>query len=477
MATDTLPHASIIGAAVPRIDGALKTSGSARYAVDHDFPGLVHAVAVQATIGSGSIRSLDASVAEKMPGVQHVFHHGNMEGVYRLFPHEEDGTTSEARPPFEDDKVYYWGQFVALVVAETLEQATAGAEAVRVEYDTDKPNVRTKLGEGFTGQRQSSWKRGDPDQALSTAPVVIDETYSTPVETHNPMEMHGTVAVWDGDNLTLYECSQGVVNHRTVMSQAVGVPIENVRVISRFIGSGFGGKLFPWPQSTMAAAAARKLNRPVKLSVDRRMMFSNVGHRPRTEQHIRLGATKDGKLTAIRHDFLSQTSQLDDFMERCGEQTPFLYSCPNLEVTSAMVRRNVGAPAPMRGPGAVPGLFGLESAMDELAIKLNIDPLELRLMNDAERDEGKNLPFSSRHLKECYTTGAEKIGWKQRNPQVGSMRRNGKVIGMGLAGASGAGLAARILQCKRRAMRQRPRLVFLLRDAGHCVGTYTVSHR
>ena len=442
MATDTLPHASIIGAVVPRIDGPLKTSGTARYAVDHNFPGLVHAVAVQATIGKGSIRSLDASAAEKMPGVLQVFHHGNMQGVYRQIPHVEDGTMSEARPPFDDEKIYYWGQFVALVVAETLEQARAGAQAVRVEYDAEAPDVRTNLGDGFTGQRQSSWKRGDPDQALSTAPVVVDQTYSTPVETHNPMEMHGTVAVWDGDDLTLYECSQGVVNHRTVMSEVLGVPVENVRVISRFIGSGFGGKLFPWPQSTLAAAAARQLKRPVKLSVDRRMMFSNVGHRPRTEQRIRLGATRDGKLSAIRHDFFTQTSQLDDFIEHCGEQTPFLYSCPNLEVTTGMVRRNVGAPAPMRGPGAVPGLFALESAMDELAIKLNIDPLDLRLKNDAERDEGKNLPFSSRHLKECYTTGAEKIGWKQRTPQVGSMRRNGKIIGMGLAAASWS--AARI---------------------------------
>ncbi|HUB88570.1 MAG TPA: xanthine dehydrogenase family protein molybdopterin-binding subunit, partial [Dyella sp.] len=204
----------------------------------------------------------------------------------------------------------------------------------------------------------------------------------------------------------------------------------------RFIGSGFGGKLSPWPQATLAAAAARQLGRPVKISVDRRMMFSNVGHRPRTQQRIRLGATQDGKLTAIRHDFYSETSALDNFVEHCGEQTPFLYSCPNLVVTTAMVRRNVGTPAPMRGPGAVPGLFALESAIDELAIKLKMDPLELRYKNDAERDEGRNLPFSSRHLKECYQTGAEKIGWKQRTPEVGSMRRNGKVIGWGVAGAS-----------------------------------------
>jgi xanthine dehydrogenase YagR molybdenum-binding subunit len=443
MATANLPQgAGIIGAVVPRIDGPLKTTGTARYAVDYSFPHLAYAVAVQNQIGKGRVRSLDASAAEKMPGVLLVLHHGNMQGAYRFFPHEEDGTISEARPPFEDDRIYYWGQYVAAVVAETLEQAKAAAQAVKVEYDAETPDVRTDLGAGFEGQRESSWLRGDPDKALAEAPVVVDETYSTPVETHNPMEMHGTTAVWDGENYTLYECTQGVVNHRIVMSEVLGVPRENVRVISRFIGSGFGGKLFPWPQSTIAAVAARKLNRPVKISVDRRMMFSNTGHRPRTQQRIRLGATQDGKLTAIRHDFYTQTSELDNFIEHCGEQTPFLYSCPNLVVTTAMVRRNVGAPAPMRGPGAVPGLFALESAMDELAIKLKMDPVELRLKNDAQRDEGKNLPFSSRHLKECYQTGAEKIGWKNRTPQVGSMKRDGKVIGWGVGGASWA--AARI---------------------------------
>ncbi|HET7103675.1 MAG TPA: xanthine dehydrogenase family protein molybdopterin-binding subunit [Terracidiphilus sp.] len=443
MATDTVSKAAgIIGAVVPRVDGPLKTTGTARYAVDHDFPGLVHAVAVQSTIGKGRIHSLDASAAEKMPGVIEVFHHGNMGNVYRFFPHEEDGVISEARPPFADNQIGYWGQYVAMVVAETLEQATAAAGAVRVEYDAEAPDVRTDLSAGYNETPKSSWRRGDPDAALSSAPVVVDETYVTPVETHNPMEMHGTVAVWDHDNLTLYESTQGVVNHRVVMSEVLGVPRENLRVISRFIGSGFGGKLFPWPHSTLAAAASRKLGRPVKISSDRRMMFSNVGHRPRTQQRIRLGANADGRLTAIRHDFFTETSPLDDFIEHCGEQTPFLYSCPNLEVTTAMVRRNVGAPSPMRGPGAVPGLFALESAMDELAIKLRMDPLELRLKNDSERDEGTNRPFSSRHLKECYLTGADKIGWKNRTAEVGSMRRDGKVIGWGLAAASWA--AARI---------------------------------
>ena len=443
MATDTSPHmASIIGAAVPRIDGPLKTSGTAKYAVDRSFPRLAHAVAVQATIGRGKIRSLDTSAAEKMPGVLLVLHHGKIDGVYRFYPHEADGTISEGRPPFADQNIYYWGQFVAAAVAETLEQARAAAQAIKVEYDAETPDVNPDLSSDFNGPRPESWLRGDPDKALASAPVTVDETYVTPVETHNPMEMHGTVAVWDDENVTLYECTQGVVNHRIVMSEVLGVPRENVRVISRFIGSGFGGKLFPWPQSSIAAAAARMLNRPVKISVDRRMMFSNTGHRPRTQQRIRLGASQDGKLTAIRHDFFTQTSQLEDFVEHCGEQTPFLYSCPNLVVTTGMVRRNVGAPAPMRGPGAVPGLFALESAMDELAIKLKMDPVELRLKNDAERDEGRNLPFSSRHLKECYTTGAEKMGWKNRTPEPGSMRRNGKIYGWGVAGASWS--AARI---------------------------------
>ncbi|MGA7109735.1 MAG: xanthine dehydrogenase family protein molybdopterin-binding subunit [Terracidiphilus sp.] len=443
MATQTVPHAaSIIGASVPRIDGPLKTTGTARYAVDHDFPSLVHGIAVQATIGKGRIRSLDASTAEKMPGVLLILHHGNLRDVFRTFPRQQDGSMAESRAPMSDENITYWGQYVAVALAETLEQARAAAAAIRVEYDAGTPDVRRDLSTGFEGKRESSWRRGDPDQALTSAPFTIDETYVTPVETHNPMEMHGTVAVWDGDNVTLYDSSQGVVSFRTVMAEVLGVPRENVRIISRFVGSGFGGKLSPWPQATLAAAAARQLNRPVKLSVDRRMMFSNVGHRPRTQQRIRLGATPDGKLTAIRHDFYTETSELDDFVEHCGEQTPFLYSCANLEVTTAMVRRNVGAPAPMRGPGAVPGLFALESAMDELAIKLNMDPVELRLKNDAEHDEGKNLPFSSRHLKECYLTGAEKIGWKQRTPAVGSMRRNGKVIGWGVGGASWA--AARV---------------------------------
>jgi xanthine dehydrogenase YagR molybdenum-binding subunit len=428
MATTAIPKAeNIIGAAVPRIDGPLKTTGTARYAVDHDLPNVAYGVAVTSTIGKGRIKALDATAAEKMPGVLLVYHHGNMEQAYRV-------------AAFDTDKVTSWGQYVALVVAETFEQAKSAAAVVRVEYDVETPDVRTELWKDYSGPMKSAWKRGDPDEALKTAPVTVDEMYVTPVETHNPMEMHGLIAAWDGDHVTLYDSTQAVVGHKNTLANWLGLPKENVRVISRFIGSGFGSKLFAWPHSALAAVAAKKLERPVKLSVDRRGMFAAVGHRPRTQQRIRLGATQDGKLLAIRHDYLNHTSINEDRAERCAEQTPFLYSCANLETSSALVRRNVGSPAPMRGPGAVPGIFALESAMDELAWKLKMNPLELRLKNDAKIDEGVNLPFSSRHLKECFEVGAEKIGWKRWKPEIGGLRGNGsqagKILGLGMAAAS-----------------------------------------
>ena len=244
------------------------------------------------------------------------------------------------------------------------------------------------------------------------------------------------MAVWDGQSFTLYETTQGVVNHREVLAQMLGVPMENIRVISHFLGSGFGGKLFPWPHSLLAAAASRNLSRPVKLVVSRQMMFQNVGHRPRTQQRVRLSATADGKLTSLQHDYLNHTSILDDYKENCGEATTYLYGTPNLRVTSGLVRRNIGTPTSMRGPGAVPGLFATESAMDELAIKLKMDPVQLRLLNEPEKDQGNDLPFSSRHLTECLTLGARKFGWSQRTPQVGSMKKDGLTLGWGMASCS-----------------------------------------
>jgi xanthine dehydrogenase YagR molybdenum-binding subunit len=424
----------VIGASVSRIDGPYKTTGRATYAADYSFPKMVYGVAVGSTIASGTIRTIDTAAAEKMPGVLLVLTHENIGES----PAGRSGI-SEGRRILSDKTVNYWGQYVALAVAETFEQAQAAAAAVQVQYDAQKPNVSTMLDDPNITANVAS-KRGDTDSAFSSAPIQVDQTYTTPVETHNPMEMHASVAVWDGTSFTLYESSQNVDGFLNSFSAALGVPKENVRVISRFIGSGFGGKLSPWPNSILAATAARKLNRPVKVTVSRKQMFTSTGHRPLTQQRMRIGATPDGKLISLEQDYRNHSSIGDNVRENCGEATPLIYSVPNLQVASAIVKRNVGTPAPMRGPGAVPGLFAVESAMDELAIKLKMDPVELRLRNDTLTDESNGKPFSSRHYKECLQTGAERFGWSSRTPAVGSMRKGDVILGWGVAGASwGAG--------------------------------------
>jgi len=442
---DRVTESKVIGVATPRIDGPLKVSGSAMYASDHHFPGLLYAWPVGATISNGTITRLDTGAAEKMPGVVAVYHRENIGKLYRVPP--STGFTmiiDEKRPPFEDDTIRYYGQYVAVAVAQTVEQARAAAESVTVTYNKERPNTSAKLlGTSLTTDKpEEKSKRGDTTVALNAAKVKVDEVYTIPVETHNPIELHASVAVYDGLRYTLYETSQAVVNHRDVMAQMLGVPPEQVQVITRYLGSGFGGKLWPWPHGLLAAACARNLRRPVKLVVSRQMMFQSVGHRPAIDQRIQLAADADGRLTAVQQDYINHTSMLDDYDEGCGEVTPFMYSTSNLLVTGGLARRNVGNPTAMRGPGAVPGLFALESAMDELAIALKMDPVQLRLKNEPALDESLNIPFSSRHMKECLTVGTEKFGWSRRTPEVGSMKRDGLTLGWGVAACSW--LAARI---------------------------------
>jgi xanthine dehydrogenase YagR molybdenum-binding subunit len=445
MAMNTVTHSTLpprTNGTLPRIDGPLKVTGGAKYSSDYNLPGMLYAVPVCATIASGTITELDTSRAEKMPGVKAVYHRLNFGKVFRAAPAQGfSGILDEKRPPFDDDTIRYYGQYVAAVVALTFEQAVAAANAVKVTYKAMPLSVATLFKESeATDKPNVDSHRGDPDAAFASAAVKIDQTYATPTETHNPIELHASVADFDGQNFTLYETTQAVCNAQDVMAQMLGVPIENVRVISRFLGSGFGGKLWPWPHALIAAQASRNLGRPVKLVVTRDMMFQNVGHRPRTQQRVRLGATQQGKLVALMHDSLNHTSLLDDYSEGCSEATAYSYSVANLRATSGLVRRNVGTPTSMRGPGAVPGLFALESAVDELAIELKMDPIQLRLMNEPEKDEGLNLPFSSRHYVECLKVGAEKFGWEKRTADVGSMKGTGAqaglTLGWGVAGCS-----------------------------------------
>ena len=431
---------TILGAAVPRIDGPLKTSGTAKYTADFHLPRMVYGIPVCSTIGKGKIVSMDTADAEKMRGVLKVYTSKNLPRLYRVSPAAHGAHVEESRPPLSDDVITYNGQYIAFVVAETMDQARAAAAAVKTKYSVEKPDVSRDLSEGFKGTLKTASERGDVEKAFSSAPVTVDETYTTPIETHNPIEMHAVVADWDGHSFTLYESTQQVQSQQAAMAQLLGVPPENVRVVMKFLGSGFGGKLFPWGHSPLAAAAARDLNRPVKTVVDRRMMFFTVGHRPHTVQRVKLGATPDGKLVSTEHEYVNDSNILDDRGENCGEATPLLWSSPSLRVRSAIVNRNIGSPAPMRGPGAVPGLYATESAMDELAVKLKMDPVQLRLINDTLVDESNGKPFSSRHMKECLTKGAERFGWSKRNPEIGSMKRDGLTLGWGMGCASwGAG--------------------------------------
>ncbi|HWZ71038.1 MAG TPA: xanthine dehydrogenase family protein molybdopterin-binding subunit [Casimicrobiaceae bacterium] len=429
---------SVIGKAQPRVDGPLKVSGKAMYTSDHNFPGMLYAVPVCATIANGEVQRIDTSAASMMPGVRAVFLRNSIGKLFRAKVDQSFGAEmsylDETRLPLEDDVIRYYGQYVALAVADTFEQATAAADAVKVTYRSRQPNVEGQLAPETNPKVES--ERGNPAKAFAAAAIQIDQTYELPPETHNPIELHASVAVWDETGFTLYETTQGVVNHRNVIAQMLGVPKEKVRVVSKFLGSGFGCKLFPWTQSALAAAAARQLGKPVKLVVSRRMMFQSVGHRPRVAQRIRLSATRDGKLTSLRQDWVNHTSILDDYKENCGEATPFMYSVPNLRITSALARRHVGTPTAMRGPGAVPGLWATESAMDELALKLKMDPVQLRLVNEPKIDEGLKIRFSSRHMKECLSMGAQKFGWSKRTPEVGSMNRDGVTLGWGMAACS-----------------------------------------
>src|ERR687887_640814 len=313
-ATNEIKETSPIGRGTPRVDGPLKVTGTAQYTSDYHFPGMLYAVPVEATIASGRVVKLDTSAAEKMPGVRAIFYRGNIGKIFRstLQPNFQ-GVCEERRPPFEDDIIRYYGQYIAVAVADTFETARAAADAVRATYAAEKPNVETHLEADddpdvvdttFGPRHRLDSERGDTEGAFASAPVKLDQTYITPSETHNPLEPHATTAIWDGSMLTLYESSQGVVNLRSVLAQMFGLPNENVRVITKFVGSGFGSKLWPWTHNSLAAAAARQLGKPVKLVVSRKMQFQACGHRARTQQRMRLGATPDGKLVSLMQDYV-----------------------------------------------------------------------------------------------------------------------------------------------------------------------------
>jgi xanthine dehydrogenase YagR molybdenum-binding subunit len=421
----------IIGEPIDRVDGRLKVTGGARYSYEMPVAGALYGVLVMSAIPAGKIASIDTSKATDAPGVVNIM-------TYQNAPKLPDGGERGFRilSLLQDQNVYYDRQPIGVVIADTFEHAVEGAKLVDVQYT--KSDVVTTLQGGLSnaytpngGYLQSS--RGDINAGLTQATVKVDETYTTPIENHNPMEPHATIASWDGDKLTLYEATQGVFGARGRVASAFEIDPANVRVVSYFIGGGFGCKGTSWSHSVLTAMAAKMVGKPVKLTLTRDQMFGPVGFRPATIQQVTLGATSDGILTALRHNTTSQTSVFDEFVEPSSRTAPMIYSCPNCSTSQKLVKVNAGTPTFMRAPGESSGSFALESAMDELSYALKMDPIDLRLKNYAETDPSRNLPWSSKSLRECYQQGAERFGWKARNPQPGSMKNGDLLVGWGMA--------------------------------------------
>ena len=413
----------IIGQGMDRTDGRLKVTGGAVYSAEHAVPRLAQAVMVQSTIPSGRIVEIDDAAARAMPGVLLVMTHLNAPRTTLL----------------QDSSVQYSGQPVAVVVADTLEHAQDAARHLRIRYAAKpavlsfrqaKANLRKPAGQ------TADSGRGHVADGMRRSAATIDAVYTTPLESHNPMEPHATIAAWEGDTLTLYDSTQSIAGVRKAAAKAFGMAAENVQVVCPFVGGGFGSKGTAWSHVMLAAMASKLAGCPVKLALERTQMAGPVGARPMTEQHIRMGAAADGTLDAVIHDTISSTSFIDDFPELCTGVTRMLYDSPNVQTTQRMATLNLGPPTFMRAPGEATGSFALESALDELAYALHVDPIQLRLQNYAERDPDKDLPWSSKSLRECYRVGAERFGWSRRTAEPGSMRDGRTLVGWGMATAT-----------------------------------------
>ena len=417
-----------------RVDGRLKVTGAAKYAAEFNVKGLAYGVLVCSTIAKGSIRSIDSKQAQNAPGVLAVISHLNCPKV--------PGYAAEpAKAPikiFYDNKVLYNGHPVAMVIADTFERAQYAASLVKVEYDAEKhvTSLKDNLAGAVAPHDDAEYKRGDPS-AWASAPVKVEQEYILPSEVHNPMELHAIVARWDAeDKITVWDKTQGVKDTQSNIARIFGIPVDNVEVHSKFVGGAFGSALQVWQHEVAAIIGAKVVKRPVKLMLTRADMFTSVGYRPLTWQKIGIGATADGKLVGIHHQAIGQTSTYEDFAEGPADVSRQLYACPNAYTSNKILSLDVGSPTWMRGPGPATGTFALESAMDELSYKLNIDPIELRLRNYAETDPESGKPFSGKNLKDAYKMGAENIGWHHRSQKPGLATKDGWLLGYGVSGGT-----------------------------------------
>ncbi|HEY4445377.1 MAG TPA: xanthine dehydrogenase family protein molybdopterin-binding subunit [Steroidobacteraceae bacterium] len=429
---------SLIGQPVNRVDGVLKVTGAAAYTADVAQAGQAHAVLVLSTIAKGRIVSIDTGTAMRMAGVLLVMTHAN---AMRL----PEGGRAGIDPPagrvlslLQDDEVHYNGEPIAVVVAETWEQARAAAAVLDVRYNVLPAQLDFIRGDahspGKVNGEEADSVRGAASKDQGSPQV--NATYETPMEHHNPLEPHATLAFWTDGRLTVFDSTQYIAGAQVTLSKVLGLPKEHVRVICPYVGGGFGCKGSIWSHVPLAAMAARELSRPVKLVLDRAQMFGPVGGRPRTLQRLSVSAGGNGEFTSMSHDVVSHTSVLEDFTEPAALQTRIMYDCPSLRTTHRVVPLNVATPTFQRAPGHATGTFALESALDEMAYALHVDPLQLRLRNEPAADPQKHLPWSSRSLRQCYESAGAVFGWSRRSAVPNSMHKGRTAIGWGMAAAT-----------------------------------------
>jgi xanthine dehydrogenase YagR molybdenum-binding subunit len=425
----------VVGKPLDRVDGRAKVTGRARYAYEvQQGPAVAYGYVVEASVGKGRITFIDTDAAERAPGVVLVL-------TYRNAPEQGTGNHHEAHPVLTSPEVSYYGQPVAFVVAETFEQARAAAYLVRVTYDRS-PGKYT-LRDGIDQARAPQGGGSPPDSAVgdfagafAAAPVQLDVTYTTPLQSHAMMEPHATQASWDGDKLILHTANQMLNQGQAAIARTLKMPLENVRLVSPYIGGGFGAKLWVNADATLAAIAARQLKRPVKTALTRQQVFHVTTHRSDTVQRVRLGTDRDGRILAIGHDVVSGNLRSEQTYEGAALQTRALYAGANRLTRHRLVPLDIAVASSMRAPGEAVGLLALECAMDELAEKLGLDPIELRVRNEPTEDPERHVPYSSRHLIACYQEGARRFGWDKRNPKPGQVRDGRWLVGMGVAAAT-----------------------------------------
>lgn len=436
----------VTGAAASRYEGRAKVTGAATYSAEFKIANLLYAAIVPSRVAKGKVTNIDAGEVERMPGVVKVYTHLNLPKIYNPSNDFVNSKIYEGRLPLSDAMVHYGGQIVAVVVADTFERARAGAEALKVSYAEEKPSVGAAQAQYKPAGQEAEFKsgqfvKGTFADIAKTASAKTEATYRTATELHSPMEPHAIIAEWnDAESVTIHEHTQWVAGSQRAYAEMFGVATEKVRIVSPYIGGGFGSKALPWPHAIACVAAARGLNRPVKLVLSRRQMTANAGHRSETEQTVRLAAEADGKLIAVSHECKCVTSPVEPFTEDGTGVTPTMYAAPSLLTALELAVQNVPTPTFMRAPGETPGMFAIECAMDELAWQLKMDPVKLRILNETKSHQRSNLPFSAKAYKECIETGAEKFGWAKRTMAPRSMTRDGLLVGWGMAGSTFPGV-------------------------------------